>query len=123
MTVSAGRSPERRGDLRESFGEVFAVPRIQNGFVAGLDSDGAIAVQLDFVGPVRAIREHGNPRALHGLEEFGYPPSQGRDFCFHLGRIRVSRHLVKWGGDANRRRPGQETRRRSNPGREAADRR
>jgi len=41
-----GQILDRLGGLRESFGEVFAGPRIQNGFAAGLDSDGAIAVQL-----------------------------------------------------------------------------
>ena len=39
-----GKIAERLRDLRESFVEVLVVPRVQNGFAAGSDSDGAVAV-------------------------------------------------------------------------------
>src|SRR6266404_8551214 len=37
---------ERLGDLRESFVEVLVVPRVQDSFAAGFDSNGAVAVEL-----------------------------------------------------------------------------
>jgi len=47
---------ERLGDLRESFVEVLVVSRIQGGF-AGLDPDSTVAVQLNFVSPIRSLWE------------------------------------------------------------------
>jgi hypothetical protein len=47
VALSAGRS-ERLSDLRESFVEVLAISGIQNRFTAGLDPDGAVAVEFDF---------------------------------------------------------------------------
>ena len=47
-----GKITERVSDLRESFVEVFVIPRVEDGFV-GFDSYGAIAVELDFFCGVR----------------------------------------------------------------------
>jgi hypothetical protein len=48
-----GKIIERLSDLRESLVEVLVVPRVQNSFVIRSDSDCAIAVEFDFVGPIR----------------------------------------------------------------------
>jgi hypothetical protein len=58
-------------NLRESFVEVLAVPRIEDGFAAGSDSDGAIAVQFYFVGPLRSFGKLWDHGAFHRLDEFG----------------------------------------------------
>jgi hypothetical protein len=47
-----GKAVECLSDLRESFVEVLVIPRVQGRFTAGSDSNGAVAVQLDFEGPV-----------------------------------------------------------------------
>jgi hypothetical protein len=67
-----GKITERLGDLWESFVEVLVVPRVENGF-AVFDSDGAVAVEFDFVGPIRPIRECRNQGAFHWLDEFSFP--------------------------------------------------
>ena len=41
-------------------------------YAAGLHADGPIAVEFDFVGPVRAIRQLRNQGAFHWLDEFGF---------------------------------------------------
>ncbi len=46
-----GQIIERLGNLRESFVEVLVIPRVQDGF-ARSDSDGTVAIQFDFVGPI-----------------------------------------------------------------------
>jgi hypothetical protein len=46
---------ERFCDLRESFVEVLTVPRVQDGFAAGLDPYGPITVQFNFVGPIWSL--------------------------------------------------------------------
>ena len=48
---------ERLYDLRESFVEVLVVPRVQDRFAISLGSDRAIAVQLNFVGPIWSLGE------------------------------------------------------------------
>jgi hypothetical protein len=69
-TVSGGRPLKGFGDVWVSFVEILAVTRVQNGVAAGLDSDGAIAVQLDFVGPIRALGQRRNQGAFHRLDKF-----------------------------------------------------
>jgi hypothetical protein len=49
-----GKIIERLGDLREPPVKVLAVPGIQNSFAVGFDSDSAIAVKFDFIGPLGA---------------------------------------------------------------------
>src|SRR5712664_4764178 len=56
-------------DLRESFVEILVVPGIEDRLEAGFDADGAVAVQLNFVGPIRSIRQLGNHGAFHRVDE------------------------------------------------------
>jgi hypothetical protein len=44
-----GKIAKGFGDLRESIVEVLVIPRIQNRFAAGLDSDCTVAVEFDFL--------------------------------------------------------------------------
>ncbi len=44
-----GKIVERLSDLRESFVEVLMVPGEQDCFATGLDSDSAVAIQLNFL--------------------------------------------------------------------------
>ncbi len=44
-----GKIMERLSDLRESFVEVLMVPGEQDCFATGLDSDSAVAIQLNFL--------------------------------------------------------------------------
>lgn len=60
-----GQIPACLSDLREAFVEVLMVPRIQDRFAARSDPNGAIAVQLNFVDPIRPLRECRNQGALH----------------------------------------------------------
>jgi hypothetical protein len=45
---AGGEITKRVSDLREALVEVLVVPRIQDRFAAGLDANGAVAVQLNF---------------------------------------------------------------------------
>jgi hypothetical protein len=71
---------ERLGDLRESFIEVLVVPRVQDCFAARSDSDGAVAVQLHFIGPVGTLGKRRDQSAFHWLYEFS--------LSFNLSRAR-----------------------------------
>ena len=51
---------ERLRDLRESLVEVLVVPRVQDSFAAGFDSNGAVAVEFDFKGPVGTLGQRRN---------------------------------------------------------------
>jgi len=62
---------ERLSDPRESLVEVFVVARVQDNFAAHYDSYGAIAVEFDFVGPIRSFGEFGDQGTLHWLNEIG----------------------------------------------------
>ena len=52
-----GKITERLRDLRKSLVEVFVVPRVQDSFAAGSNSDGAVAVEFNFVYPSRPVRQ------------------------------------------------------------------
>jgi len=47
-----GKIIERICDLRESFVEVLMVARVQGCFMAGLDANDAVTIQLNFVCPI-----------------------------------------------------------------------
>src|ERR1700731_2097658 len=76
-----GKIAEHLSDLRESLAEVLAVPRVENGFAAGPDTYGPIAVQLDFVGPIRTFGKIGNQSAFHWLDKFGFPFRMRLSLC------------------------------------------
>jgi hypothetical protein len=67
-----GKITERLSDLRESFVEVLVVARVQNSFAVGSDADGAVAVQLNFVTPIRSFRKVRNQSAFHWFDEVGF---------------------------------------------------
>jgi hypothetical protein len=63
-----GEIIERLRDLREAFIEVLVVTRVQDSFAA-FDSDGAIAVQFNFVGPRGTFGEFRDQSAFQWLDE------------------------------------------------------
>jgi hypothetical protein len=63
-----GKLAECLNDLREAFVEVLAVSRMQDRFTA-LNTNGAVAVQLDFVGSIGTFGKIRNQSAFHWLYE------------------------------------------------------
>src|SRR5260221_140415 len=60
------------GDVWVSLIKVFAVARIQDGVAAGFDSDDAIAVELNFVGPLWSFGKLRDKGTFLWFDEFGF---------------------------------------------------
>src|SRR5436309_592325 len=60
-------------DVRVSLVEVLAIAGVQNRFGACPDAYGAVAIEFDFVGPIRAFGELRNESAFHRLDEISLP--------------------------------------------------
>jgi len=79
-----GKIPECLNDLWESFVEVLVIPRVQDGFAARSDSDGAVAVKFDLEGPIWSLGKRGNQGAFHRLDELGFPFRMRLSLCAHV---------------------------------------
>jgi hypothetical protein len=71
ITLSAGRSLSASVICGNRLLKFLAISRIQNRFAARFDADGAIAVEFNFVGPIRTFGELGHESAFHRLDELG----------------------------------------------------
>src|SRR6266404_9074172 len=63
---------QRFSNVRILFVEILAVAGVQDGVAAGPHSDGTIAVQFYFVGPLRSFGKLGDRGAFHWFDNFGF---------------------------------------------------
>ena len=69
MMLSLGKCLEGSRDRGETLGEVFAVAREESDPAVGLQTERAIAVELQLVRPSRPFRQFGNRQGEHRLDE------------------------------------------------------